>query len=102
MIWAEVLYRVRNTGRNGEKKELFTQHSHQKRPGSRWAERNRGSSPSRRTRGDTEQSSGLSSGIMLPKVQISALHPLSLCDLGFPVSAMSLLTVLAVLALRSR
>ena len=55
MIWAEVLYRVRNTGRNGEKKELFTQHSHQKRPGSRWAERNRGSSPSRRIRGDTEQ-----------------------------------------------
>lgn len=24
MIWAEVLYRVRNAGRNGEKKELFT------------------------------------------------------------------------------
>ena len=24
MIWAEVLYRVRNAGRNGEEKELFT------------------------------------------------------------------------------
>ena len=32
MIWAEVLYRVRN----GEKKDLFTQHFHQKRPGPSW------------------------------------------------------------------